>query len=102
MQHDPTPVVTSAASEALKPWLTDATVEPSVADAVSEQTRLRMRPLIYVVDLPPIYNSRMLQYRIHKETCSWRGFDSGNASVITEWTYQVCIHHVLLVLPGSR
>lgn len=48
-----------------------------------------MRPLIYVVDLPPIYNARMLQYRIQKETCAWRGFDSGNASIITKWTYQV-------------
>ncbi|KAK9909083.1 hypothetical protein WJX75_006916 [Coccomyxa subellipsoidea] len=85
----------------LKPWLRDVTVEPPIPEGASEERGLRMRPLIYVVDLPPIYNARMLQYRIQKETCAWRGFDSGNASIITEWTYQIepALHEMLLQSP---
>ena len=34
----------------------------------------RKRPLIYVYDLPPDYNSRLLQYKIDSRACSWRTF----------------------------
>lgn len=35
----------------------------------------RRRPLIYVYDVPPEYNTRMLQYKIDTRICSWRGYD---------------------------
>ena len=34
----------------------------------------RKRPYIYVYDLPPEYNARMLQYKINPTACSWRLF----------------------------
>ena len=38
----------------------------------------RKRPLIYVYDLPPDYNSRLLQYKIDSRACSWRTFQVGS------------------------
>ncbi|GBF90972.1 exostosin-like glycosyltransferase [Raphidocelis subcapitata] len=35
----------------------------------------RLRPLIYVYDVPAPYVSRMLSYRLIKDACSWRFFD---------------------------
>lgn len=50
--------VCAGASEG-KPWL-----EPWSQQASQQQPELR--PRIYVYDLPPIYNSRMLEYRSQK------------------------------------
>ncbi len=47
---------------AAQPWLRDAAEEPLAArDPPPAPTRLR--PLIYIYDLDPLYNSRLLQYR---------------------------------------
>jgi hypothetical protein len=49
-----------------RPWLKHLIVDHSVKIYESQQEKLR--PLIYVYDLPPIYNSRMLQYRSGNST----------------------------------
>ena len=35
----------------------------------------RKRPLIFIYDLPPDYNSRLLQYKNNPYVCSWRTFE---------------------------
>ena len=44
-----------------RPWL-----RPHIATPAPLQRKMRMRPLIYVYDLPAEFNSRMLQYRLNK------------------------------------
>ncbi|GLI60030.1 hypothetical protein VaNZ11_002095 [Volvox africanus] len=58
----------------------------------------RRRPLIYVYDLPPAYNARMLQYRNDKGLCTWRSYNSGNRTEVSAWTYglEVLFHEMLL------
>ena len=41
----------------------------------SGSRRRRRRPLIYVYDLPPEFNSRLLQYKIGNAACSHRLFE---------------------------
>jgi len=47
----------------------------------------RLRPLIYVYDVPAAYVSRMLSYRLLKDSCSWRWFYSDNSTVVGFFTY---------------
>eukprot|EP00891_Asterochloris_glomerata_P004390 jgi/Astpho2/4390/Aster-00009 len=49
----------------------------------------RLRPLIYVYDLPAEYNSRMLQYRIAGGSCVYRRFDEHNTSHFKVFTYAI-------------
>ncbi|GAX80494.1 hypothetical protein CEUSTIGMA_g7932.t1 [Chlamydomonas eustigma] len=60
---------------------------------------LRKRPLIYVYDLPAEYNSRMQQYKIHKQACAFRHFGPGN-NVVTQtfnvYSLEAYFHEVLL------
>lgn len=46
-----------------RPWIA-AVATDAVHDL--QQQRSRKRPLIYVYDLPSIYNTRILQYRVAK------------------------------------
>ncbi len=39
---------------------------PPAAQDPPPPTQQRKRPFIYVYDLPPAYNTRMLQYRVGK------------------------------------
>ena len=49
----------------------------------------RLRPLVYVYDVPSTYAGRMLQYRMYKESCAWRWFDAeyGNATLTSPYPY---------------
>lgn len=49
----------------------------------------RLRPLIYVYDVPSIYAGRMLQYRMYRESCTWRWFDAeyDNATLMSAYPY---------------
>jgi hypothetical protein len=53
------------------PWIQDVIIEPPAAADPPVLVR-RLRPLIYVYDLPPDYNSRLLQYRNLPFTCVYR------------------------------
>jgi hypothetical protein len=41
-------------------------ISPAIAQAGLRVLTQRRRPFIYVYDLPPAYNARMLQYRVEK------------------------------------
>lgn len=47
------------------------------------------RPLIYVYDVPGAYVSRMLSYRLHRDSCTWRIFDPepGNLTRTSAFPY---------------
>ena len=47
----------------LRPWIA-AHAQPPASTIKAASTRLR--PLIYIYDLPSIYNTRLLQYRVVK------------------------------------
>jgi hypothetical protein len=49
----------------------------------------RRRPLIYVYNVPAAYVSRMLSYRLLKDSCTWRVFDSdpGNKTRTSPYPY---------------
>lgn len=78
---------------ALRPWL-----QP-VAKLVGSR-RARRRPFIYVYDLPPLYNSHMLQYKINPNACSHRLFqsNSGNRSAFNNNNYAIetYLHEAML------
>ncbi len=82
-----------------RPWLRPHTVTPAAL-----QGKTRMRPLIYVYDLPAEFNSRMLQYRLNKWHCVWRLFMEGNISVASPWTYAIetAFHEALLQVCHMR
>jgi hypothetical protein len=64
-----------------RPWVADvlvpeaAAANASAADGRTERRterldrKTRLRPLIYVYELPPDFNSRMLQYRCNTSSC---------------------------------
>eukprot|EP00884_Botryococcus_braunii_P002394 jgi/Botrbrau1/12155/Bobra.0186s0066.1 len=54
-----------------RPWLHDVMVQPPAATDPPILSK-RLRPLIYIYDLPPDYNSLLLQYRNHKGSCVYR------------------------------
>ncbi|KAG1671014.1 hypothetical protein FOA52_014258 [Chlamydomonas sp. UWO 241] len=58
----------------------------------------RLRPFIYVYDLPPAYNARMLQYRVEKTLCAWRGFWESNNTGKHPGTYgiEAAMHEMML------
>jgi hypothetical protein len=70
----------------MKPWLAEIIIPP-LAAADPPLTEKRLRPLIYVYDLPPDYNARLLQYRIEINSCVYRRCARLNAYVCL----QVCL-----------
>eukprot|EP00884_Botryococcus_braunii_P019031 jgi/Botrbrau1/5811/Bobra.0155s0033.1 len=80
-----------------KPWLKPVFVPPpSAGDPPPSATRLR--PLIYVYDLPADYNTRLLQYRFPSNSCGYRLFAVNNESMWTRNTYcvETLLHEMLL------
>ncbi|GBF90959.1 exostosin-like glycosyltransferase [Raphidocelis subcapitata] len=61
----------------------------------------RLRPLVYVYDVPAPYVSRMLSYRMLKDACAWRWFDSSNQTVVGFFTYasETLLIELLLASP---
>ncbi|KAL6749482.1 exostosin-like glycosyltransferase [Haematococcus lacustris] len=63
-----------------QPWLRQHVGLPLEAQPQLPSTP-RKRPLIYIYDLPPAYNARMLQYRVYGPTCVWRMYGADNHTV---------------------
>ncbi len=77
----------SAGDESRKHWLNNVVVvPPALLDPPPVAARLR--PLIYVYDLPPDYNVRMLEYRVEKHTCANRVCDPVHRSrtIVSQFT----------------
>lgn len=56
----------------------------------------RKRPFVYVYDTAPEYNTDILQYRIERAHCSYRGYVHGNR---TDWhSYTYALESVLIEL----
>ena len=68
-----------------RPWLKDTIRTPAAADPPPSSHR--RRPLIYVYDAPPEYNTRMLQYRVLKTACVHRMFGGQNESYFGHTAY---------------
>lgn len=81
-----------------RPWLKPHVHTPAARDPTPGETR--KRPLIYVYDLPAIYNSIFLQYREDKGQCTHRLFAEDNSSTIftDSWGYliETGLHEMLL------
>jgi hypothetical protein len=70
---DPEPCcLLPAGLEASRPWIKPFAAMPPAALPDPPADASRKRPFIYVYDMPPAYTSRMLQYRLGKNSCSWR------------------------------
>ncbi|KAG2444184.1 hypothetical protein HYH02_009122 [Chlamydomonas schloesseri] len=80
------------------PWLASVVREPPAA-LEPPPSATRRRPLIYVYDLEPLYNAKMLQYRHASAWCTHRFYDSGNVTNYSPWCYGVesGLHEYLLV-----
>eukprot|EP00884_Botryococcus_braunii_P005998 jgi/Botrbrau1/1539/Bobra.0107s0027.1 len=80
-----------------RPWL-NVTILPSAAAADPPTGEKVLRPLIYVYDLPPDYNVRLLQYRNTPERCVHRLFNERNNSVpsTNAYTLETGLHEMLL------
>ncbi len=66
---------------AMQPWLRDVVVEPAAAqDPPPAPTRLR--PLVYIYDLEPLYNSKLLQYRCGTADAALVALPAGRAALL--------------------
>ncbi|EFJ41258.1 hypothetical protein VOLCADRAFT_119761, partial [Volvox carteri f. nagariensis] len=82
------------------PWLASVIREPPAAMEPPPHAT-RKRPLIYVYDLEPLYQSKILQYRISPPWCVHRRHDlPGNQTVWSDgWVYaaDTLLHELLLI-----
>ncbi|KAG1665166.1 hypothetical protein FOA52_005547 [Chlamydomonas sp. UWO 241] len=81
---------------AAKPWLkpTMRHAPEAVAEQLPPQAT-RMRPLIYVYDMPPEFTTRFWQYRIIKRACVYRLFDAHTNTTIPETQNLYALEHYL-------
>ncbi|KAG2450529.1 hypothetical protein HYH02_005030 [Chlamydomonas schloesseri] len=81
-----------------RPWLSSHVREPPAALEPPPQPT-RKRPLIYVYDLDPLYNARLLQYRIVQTWCTHRHYHIGNTSTWSATFYglEAALHEYLLI-----
>ncbi|KXZ45350.1 hypothetical protein GPECTOR_55g256 [Gonium pectorale] len=71
-----------------KPHLTPIVVDPPAAmDRPPHATR--RRPLIYVYDTDPLFNTKMMQYRIARTACAYRLFGSSNETIYNNYVYSL-------------
>lgn len=86
------------AEDPARPWLADHIRTPAAEDPLPGSTR--KRPLIYIYELPPLYNQLLLQYRNGRNACAHRLFyEHDNSSEFRDdWNYQTetGIHEMLL------
>ncbi|XP_057849591.2 uncharacterized protein LOC131060391 isoform X2 [Cryptomeria japonica] len=88
-------------------WLLPATVQIPNGMFVGEKLNgiqavvTKKRPLIYIYDLPPEFNSHLLEGRHFKFECVNRIYDDRNASVWTDQLYgsQIALYESLLASP---
>ncbi|GAX85634.1 hypothetical protein CEUSTIGMA_g13049.t1 [Chlamydomonas eustigma] len=83
----------------LRPWIQDHVLEAPASKDPS--TVKRRRPLIYVYELPTEFNSLLLQYRVERGFCMYKGFMPGNRTDWTGATYSVesVLHESFLLSP---
>lgn len=80
-----------------RPWIKPFAVTPAAEDPEPGATRLR--PLIYVYEMPTWFNQILLQYRFEKKTCVHRTFNDDNSTAVLEgWVYliETGLHEALL------
>ncbi len=92
----------SSGIEKERPWLEELVHTPASWDP--EPGAVRKRPLIYVYELPAMYNSIMLQYRNDQHLCHHRCFEVTPTSNVSIWyhgTYNIetGLHEYLLQSP---
>lgn len=88
--------------ETRKPHIRHQVVQPLGAQPQAPSLGAsRQRPLIYVYDLPPLYNARIMQYRGDRFMCAWRGYEQNNGFTPTDWTYasEQYLHEAMLQSP---
>ncbi|KAG2489065.1 hypothetical protein HYH03_012501 [Edaphochlamys debaryana] len=61
----------------------------------------RLRPLIYVYDMPPEFTTRMHQYRLTTRNCQYRQYGPRNVSELSIGPYSIeaYLHEMLLLSP---
>ncbi|KXZ53464.1 hypothetical protein GPECTOR_7g914 [Gonium pectorale] len=81
-----------------RPWVAKEVREPPAA-LEPPPAPSRKRPLIYVYDLEPLYQSKLLQYRIAPAWCTHRYYQGGNKTHYSEWCYgaESAVHEYLLI-----
>ncbi|KAG1665161.1 hypothetical protein FOA52_005542 [Chlamydomonas sp. UWO 241] len=83
-----------------RPWLHTVVVVAPEAEPGPSAGAKRMRPLIYVYDLPSEFTTRILQYRVQRRACVHRLFGAGanNTSVEKANLYgiETYLHETLL------
>ncbi|KAL4438037.1 hypothetical protein ABPG77_004258 [Micractinium sp. CCAP 211/92] len=80
-----------------RPWIAEHVAAPAAEDPKPGDTR--KRPLIYVYELPAIFNSKLLQYRPDKGCCTHRLFNEDNSTYFGDpWVYaaETGLHEALL------
>ncbi|PNH11304.1 putative glucuronosyltransferase [Tetrabaena socialis] len=83
-------------------WLNPAVRMPPAA-LPTPATPTRPRPLIFVYDMPPEYNSRFLQYRFGGDNCVWRRFNEHNDSFAISSIYGIEMHmHEMMLQSDHR
>ncbi|KAG2444185.1 hypothetical protein HYH02_009123 [Chlamydomonas schloesseri] len=82
------------------PWLASVVREPPAA-LEPPPSATRRRPLIYVYDLEPLYQARILQYRVSPPWCVFRRHDmpANRTEWSDVWVYaaDTLLHELLLV-----
>ncbi|GLI69588.1 hypothetical protein VaNZ11_014247 [Volvox africanus] len=80
------------------PWVANQVHEPPAAMEPVPKP-MRKRPLIYVYDLEPMYQSKLLQYRLASAWCTHRYYIRRNQTRFSEWCYGVesALHEYLLI-----
>ncbi|GFR40870.1 hypothetical protein Agub_g1521 [Astrephomene gubernaculifera] len=81
-----------------RPWVAEQVREPPAALEPPPKAT-RKRPLIYVYDLEPLYQSKLLQYRLASAWCTHRYYQYKNETRFSEWCYgaESGIHEYLLI-----
>ncbi|PSC76758.1 exostosin-like glycosyltransferase [Micractinium conductrix] len=89
---------TPGMGEGERPWLRDVALAPASKDP--EPGATRKRPLIYVYELPPMYNNVLLQYRPDHGCCVHRFFKLPDNQTYWNdpWVYasEPALHEALL------
>ena len=95
------PALHAGLQDTSRPWLKLFVNTPLSALPSPPADKQRKRPFIYVYDMPPAYTGRMLQYRLGKNQCTWRVWESLNSSYLHFDTYgvEVLMHEMLLQSP---
>jgi hypothetical protein len=90
-----------AALEA-RPWLKEHAVQPPASLDPPPTNATRVRPFIFVYDIPTAYTSNLLQYRLTKFACTWRMWSHMNTSDYSGIVYGLETHFYELMLQSPH